>query len=275
MIELNSVGMPIHPSKTHPLTGEPIEALYVTKAGKICWPIMGAAEDDGGDDQGGDDGGDDGADDGAGGLLDDEADNGGDDGGDDGSDDGSGGVDVDEIVAQVTKALEAKFDSIADRRVNAIVKEVRKQQKPAGEEDKKDDSEKSSGPSDADVREARLAYREYVGDSGVKFLGDVERNHAMTLAKGMIPGLLAQGLDPDEAGRKAADDVASTIKSLRKHYESKTLAALKRQGQIADDTSGTGQAVRTGTGKPGADSMLKKGQSKAAEMFADRIAAAE
>ena len=43
---------PIHPEKRHPLTGEPLRALWVRPDGKVCWPVMGGAEDDGGTDDG-------------------------------------------------------------------------------------------------------------------------------------------------------------------------------------------------------------------------------
>lgn len=40
--------LPVHPTKRHPLTGQPLQALYVSpKNGRIYWPIIGAAEDDG------------------------------------------------------------------------------------------------------------------------------------------------------------------------------------------------------------------------------------
>lgn len=45
---MSSLSLPVHPSRRHPLTGEPIRALWVTPAGRVCWPIIGAAEDDGG-----------------------------------------------------------------------------------------------------------------------------------------------------------------------------------------------------------------------------------
>lgn len=42
MFELD---MPVHPTKRHPLTGEPLKAIYVRKDGRVCWPIIGAADD--------------------------------------------------------------------------------------------------------------------------------------------------------------------------------------------------------------------------------------
>jgi hypothetical protein len=54
-----------HPTKVHPHTGLPLEAVGVGKSGDIWWPIMGGAEDDdkGGDDDDADDDDDDDADD--------------------------------------------------------------------------------------------------------------------------------------------------------------------------------------------------------------------
>lgn len=56
--------MPIHPTMRHPLTGEPLRAVWVRPDGRAMWPVMGAAPDDpagGGD---GDPGGGGGAEDG-------------------------------------------------------------------------------------------------------------------------------------------------------------------------------------------------------------------
>jgi len=45
--------LPTHPTQRHPLTGEPIRALWISPGGKICWPIMGGDDsvdpDDSGD----------------------------------------------------------------------------------------------------------------------------------------------------------------------------------------------------------------------------------
>lgn len=41
-----STNLPLHPSKLHPITGEPLRAIYVDKAGRARYPIMGGAEGD-------------------------------------------------------------------------------------------------------------------------------------------------------------------------------------------------------------------------------------
>lgn len=40
------INLPIHPTLRHPLTGAPLQAVYVTRDGRPKWPIMGAAEGD-------------------------------------------------------------------------------------------------------------------------------------------------------------------------------------------------------------------------------------
>jgi hypothetical protein len=229
------------------------------------------ADDDDADDA------DDGGDDDGGSLLDDEADDdndGGDDDGGDGDDDA-----VNDLLDRLEKRLEKRFDSIADRRTNALLKEIRKQTNSGGKDDDADDGDdddspkgrsktRTTGPSKADVREGRMVYREFVGEK-IKFLGDVEREHATTLAGSLIAAKIQSGTDPEDAGREAADEVAKTLRSLRKHYEGKTLAALKRRGLLPEDGRGDGQPPSR-SGPPGAGSSFKKGQDKAAEMFADR-----
>lgn len=82
-----------HPSRVHPHTGEPLEAVGVGKDGDVWWPILGASEDDNAGD--GDDADSDDSDD------DDDAD------GDDDDSDDDGDSDDDEKDPQVKiKALE-------------------------------------------------------------------------------------------------------------------------------------------------------------------------
>lgn len=52
---LPTLDLPVHPTMRHPLTGEPLRAIYVRRDGRAQYPIMGGAPDDGG---GGDDQGD-------------------------------------------------------------------------------------------------------------------------------------------------------------------------------------------------------------------------
>lgn len=92
-----TLNLPLHPSKRHPLTGEPIRALYVDKHGRPRYPFIGAAEDDGNDD-GGDSGGD--------GATDDSGDDSGADGGSDDL-----GFPRDTPVSEMTAEQKAAYDA--------------------------------------------------------------------------------------------------------------------------------------------------------------------
>ncbi|MDN4174726.1 hypothetical protein QWY28_17325 [Nocardioides sp. SOB77] len=51
------LSLPTHPTKRHPRTGAPLEALWVRPDGRVMWPILGASPDDPADGSGGGDGG--------------------------------------------------------------------------------------------------------------------------------------------------------------------------------------------------------------------------
>lgn len=53
--------LPIHPTLTHPVTGEPLRAVFVSRAGRVYWPILGGSEGGAGGEGGSGDGGDGGA----------------------------------------------------------------------------------------------------------------------------------------------------------------------------------------------------------------------
>lgn len=230
---------------------------------------------------------------GAGGLLDEAAgageggDSGGDGGGDNGGGGGTGGSE-EETWEHREARLRREFESEMDRRITSAVQTVTRRlsgqqqngsQNGGGNDDGGDGDNggqqqqrqrRQSGPSDGDVRESRLAYREYVTD-GFRFLGDVEREHAMTMAQAMLPTLLAGGMDPDEAGREAAKKVRTAVQGLRKHYEGQTVAALKRKGLLPEDARpGQPPASTSTTRKPGDQSGYQAGAAKAGELFPDR-----
>lgn len=49
----NQPALPVHPTKRHPLTGEPIRAIWVAPNGRVFWPVMGGAPEDPPGDTGG------------------------------------------------------------------------------------------------------------------------------------------------------------------------------------------------------------------------------
>lgn len=221
----------------------------------------GDDDDDLGDLLGGDDSGDDDDDDG-----DDDGDGSDDDGddGDEGGDDEGDGVTQDWVRTTVESAL--------DRRINVVLKEIRKdRQQGSGRGQRRgkatQSSQKSTGPDPADIRDARSAYREYVGDE-IRFLSHDERSHAQALAAGMIRDRLIDGADPDDVGSEVAHDVAKQVKTLRKFYETRVVQSLRQQGRLAPKKGTPAPGKKSGPGSP---SKYQDGVAKARELYAARM----
>lgn len=159
--------------------------------------------------------------------------------------------------------LLAKVESRIDRRLNAVLREIRKGQggSPAQRQKQADGGQQTG--SGVDLRSARLAYREYVGDA-VKFVSTVERQAAAKLANGLIAEKIASGEDDEDViGAEVAETVAETILGLRKHYEERSRAGLRRQGALPDPKRGQGGNEGKGTASK-LSGELKRGAELAA-----------
>ena len=179
---------------------------------------------------------------------------------DDDNDQGSSesSADVDAIVAKIEERLGERFDAVADRRVNAILKEVRKRN-PKSEAEKPVPAAVDSG---VDVRAARLTFKEYLSDD-VQFIGSEERKFAMDLGAALIGARARDADDEEQLGREVADEVAGQVKGLRQYYEARTLDALRRRGALK---SQGGQPPK-GPGSVGGQSEWAKGAALAEEMY--------
>lgn len=171
------------------------------------------------------------------------------------------GVDVDKIVASIEERLSERFDAVADRRVNAILKEIRKQTKPADQPQQEQAPPKPAEPS-VDVRAARLTFKEYLTDE-VTFIGAEERKFAMDLGAALIGSRAADSDDEETLGRDVAGQVATQVKAMRRYYEGRTMDALRRRGALKP----TEGQPPNGPTTVGGQSEWAKGQALAAEMF--------
>lgn len=135
-------------------------------------------------------------------------------------------ADVDVLLDALETRIADRFDSIADKRVNALLKEIRKQG------DKQVETV-ASGGSGNDVRAMKLAAREYLTDE-IRFLGADERSFAMDLVNSLCVSKPNVGADEETAGREIASEVAARVKAVRKMYETSTVAALKKKGALSD-----------------------------------------
>jgi hypothetical protein len=195
----------------------------------------------------------------------------------------TGQIDTNALVQQLEERLGSRFDAIADRRVNALLNAHRQslgQQQQQGQQQQngspgvqngqQDQSQQQPRPASAsDLRAARLAFREYVGDE-VKFISAEERAFAMDLGSALLVQQAQHGIDDeDRAGRTVAAEVAKKVKDLRKHYEDRTVAALRRRGVLTDQQTGGGHQQsrqQSGGGQVGEQSAFSKGAEIAARV---------
>lgn len=93
------------------------------------------------------------------------------------------------------------------------------------------------GPSEADMREARMAAREYLGDR-ITFGSEAERAMAVDLTAALIPTQLLMGMTPNQAAQNVAQTVADRVGSLRRTYEDQAVRALRSRGLLVDTPQG-------------------------------------
>lgn len=258
----------------HPASWWKTPAFYRAD-GRPVFPIGGGAPDEDDDDDGADDGGDDGGDD-----LDDEINDAvGDD--DDGDDDDAELTPAEKrLAARLEKQLDSKLEkvgqSIADRLVNAqatAAKKAARARAAANGGGKPADKTAAVDDRTADIRDARATYREMVVGE-ITFASNVEREAGMKLAAAVVTKAVQSGVDPDEAGKQAAQEVAATITAIRKDARKQLLVQLKKEGRLvqkekpegggAGSGGGIGtQATRVATGASAKTDMQKGAEAAA------------
>lgn len=229
-------------------------------------------------------------------LLDDQNDGGtGDQGGDsddDGDDDGDGtggGTQLtieQQIQAGIRAALPTisqTFQSEMDRRINSAINKVtrkngqKQQQKKDDDSDGDDDSQQQQAQPVADVRGARIAFREYL-PMELKTFSPEEQALATEFGQSRIRALALEGFeDEDVAGQQAAKETAEFIKKARSLYSKRTKAVLKRQGALVEVPGSTGGQTPGAGSPPPADlqSMIEAARKKDMELFPQRYANAQ
>lgn len=187
------------------------------------------------------------------------------------SGDGESDSGAEEGAAPVTRDdLDRAAQRIADRTVNAVLKDLRgtrkgnkpDQQRRSSGEDEQRGQDRAGSADPSDTREARMAFREYVTDRH-RFVDPAEREIANTLGGHVIGQQLTEHGDPDRAGRAAADSVAEQLGHYRRSVEKATVAALRKRGALAD----TPNAGRGGGSAP-------PGQAPSPASLADKRTAA-
>lgn len=200
---------------------------------------------------------------------------GSDDEDDDDDDAGSGTGDgsiADQINAAIVAALpqiSQQFQSEMDRRINSALNKGRK---PAPKDD--DDNGQQTAPGQtapkADVRGARLAFREILPDS-IKLLGDEERALANDFGQNLIRARALQGFDDEEqVGREAAVATAEFLKKARTFYSNRTKRVLEKSGALA--AQGGGQSPHGDAPPSTVAAAFEAAAKKDRELFPERYA---
>lgn len=170
----------------------------------------------------------------------------------------SGSITADEVAKIV--------ESVVDRRINKLMNTKQKRQDKREQRD--DDRNSSSAPTAADLREARASYREFVGDH-VRFLSAEEREYAHALAAGMLKDELVSDVDADVAGQRVAEKVGEQVVALRRMYEKRAIAQLRKKGLLPKKT---GQPFSADQSNPGSESRYAAGKAQAERLYSSRVA---
>lgn len=269
------VSLPAHPTLRHPRTGEPLRAVGWGRRGPI-WPVLGGdGTNDGGQQQGGAGGqqivppvvpgqqtgqqqgsGQQQGQQGGQGqqqqdpyadLFNNARNQGGQQQGQQGQQQGGqgGGQQLPDNLADV---IGRAVESAVDRRINAINNpnggrnrnQGQQGQGDGGQGQEQGQQQQVARVDMGDRREARMAFREYLGDQ-IRFLSDTERNAAVQIGTAMIAtwdGHHDGG--PDGFGHQVAAAVAQTIRDLGEMYKRTAIDALRKQGLLKEQPQGPG-----------------------------------
>lgn len=188
-----------------------------------------------------------------------------------------GGTDIQSrIDAAVDRALERAtraFEAETDRRVNqALAKQAGKGPAKTGTKD--DDSGNGGGQvtATADVRGARIAFREYLPDT-IKLLGTEERQIATEIGQSLIRSRAFDGFeDEDAVGREVATQTAEILKKARTFYSGRTKRVLEKQGALIPQSGGqsSGGGGQKDTPENAYEAALRKDKELHPERYANQ-----
>ena len=203
------------------------------------------------------------------------------DGDADEDEDGTGGSGNGDLSTQITAAVEAamviaqrRFEAETDRRVNKALAKVQGKGKPAAKDSDEDEDEDSGSGRQArpaaDVRGARIAFREYLPDE-IKLFSTEERQLATDFGQNLIRSKALEGFDDeDQMGLEAAKQTAAFLTRARNLYSSRTKRVLEKQGALVPQ--GGGQSPSGGQAGQTAGNAFELALKKDRELFPERYA---
>lgn len=170
---------------------------------------------------------------------------------DDDSDDGDSadiGDRIERAIAAALPQIQKGFQSEMDRRINSALNRTRKPAGKGGDNDEDEDSGNGRQAAAANVRGARIAFREYLPDS-IRLLSSAERELANEFGQSLIQARAVRGFDDeDQVGQEVATATAEFLKKARDLYSSRTKRILQKQGALKDQDGG--QSAHGGDRKP-------------------------
>lgn len=148
----------------------------------------------------------------------------------------------DDLRSWLTEQLGTMRQSISDSVRNSVLNEMRRtgqeppagangQQQGQGQQQQQSAPQRPAGPDPMDLREARMAFTQYLGDSR-SFASADERAIGNTLGAQLVTQELAGGGTPDAAARKAATEVATQLDGFAKAVEQRVVNRLRERGQL-------------------------------------------
>lgn len=151
----------------------------------------------------------------------------------------------DDLRSWLTDQLGTMRQSISDSVRNSVLNEMRRtgQVPPAGNEgggqqqgqqqqQQQAAPQRPAGPDPMDLREARMGFTQYIGDTR-QFSSADERALANTVGGQLVAQELESGATPDAAARKAATEVANQLDGFVKAIETRVVNRLRERGQLA------------------------------------------
>jgi hypothetical protein len=149
-----------------------------------------------------------------------------------------------DLLSQLSTQLDTMRQSISDSVRNSVLNEMRRtgqqppndpgnQQQGQGQQPQQSAPQRPPGPDPMDLREARMAFSQYLGDSR-SFASADERALANTVGAQLVTQELAGGGTPDAAARKAATEVASQLDGFVAAVETRVTNRLRERGQLRE-----------------------------------------
>lgn len=173
-------------------------------------------------------------------------------------------------IAAALPTIQKGFQSEMDRRINSALAGGRKKGEQQQRQDQQEQQEEQQqGAPRADVRGARLAFRDALPDQ-INLFSAEERKLATDYGQNLIRARALQGFDDeDQVGHEVAVATAQFLQAARSLYSSRTKRVLDSQGLLVKQ-DGSGQAPGGKTPPNSVASAYELAEKKDRELYPER-----